>query len=99
MAEFRYSETTELAINMTIPEVYNKTLTGVNPAAIGIWHSLKTAEDWRLQVAVLYGLAVDGLGEELANQVAYGVMHAQNFETVEGTKKAFWPTDKENSVD
>jgi hypothetical protein len=60
-----------LAVNETIPEIYNENIIGVNPAAVGLWHSLQNAEDWRLQLGVIYGVVVDGLGKELVNQIAF----------------------------
>ena len=34
--------------NVKMPPSIDEKIVGVNPAAFGLWHGLKTAEDWRL---------------------------------------------------
>ena len=52
----------------------NETYVGVNPAAFGMWYGLQNTEDWRLQLGVIYSVVIDGLGQQLVDQISFGIM-------------------------
>jgi hypothetical protein len=81
-----------------IPEDYNKTFYGINPVAMGIWHSVKTAPRWRTQIGALYSVTVDGLGNSLIKQIAFNLMVDENFGDDAAVKASLWPASDDVSV-
>ena len=99
---FKYAETYQLyngTQNYPVPDSYDKTFVGVNPAAFGLWYGLKNAEKWRTQVGALYSVTVDGLGNSLIKQIAFNLMVDENFATDEAVKASLWPTSEDLTVD
>lgn len=60
--------------DVPMPSLINETYVGVNPAAFGMWYGLQNTEDWRLQLGVIYSVVIDGLGQQLVDQISFGIM-------------------------
>ena len=66
---------------------------------MGIWHALKTTEEWKIQIATLYSVVNDGLGNELANNIAYNLLQQSSFTSGATLKQALFPIDEDSTVD
>lgn len=98
---YRYTGSQPLyngTLDYPIPSVYNETFYGINPTAMGIWHSVKNAPKWRTQLGALYSVTVDGLGNSLIKQIAFNLMVDENFADAQGVKASLWPASDDVSV-
>lgn len=83
--------------DVPMPSLINETYVGVNPAAFGMWYGLQNTEDWRLQLGVIYSVVIDGLGQQLVDQISFGIMQ-ESFKSGLDVKNGLWPYDDDFSV-
>lgn len=85
--------------NYPVPDDYQKPFYLINPAAMGIWYGIQTAEEWQTQIGALYSVTIDGLGKSLIEGIAFNLMVDENFATAASVKSSLWPTSDDVSVD
>ena len=85
--------------DVKMPSLINETFVGVNPAAFGMWYGMQNSEDWRLQLAVIYSVVVDGLGKQLVDQISFGIFQESSFSSGEAVRQSLWPFEDDVSVD